>query len=182
MTKINTRSMISVLGAVALLSACVVQEPVYRGSAPCPRSPIIRRRRPAAEPAPAVASADVQASEVPAAAAGVLDQPPCPEEGYIWTPGYWNYGYSGYFWVPGTSGGPAAGWIPVDPRLTGDSWKARICSTVATGVRTSVSMVASTTAMATWGCRLRRRPLEWQSICLQCVGQQREHHDCAQHV
>lgn len=30
------------------------------------------------------------------------DQPPCPGEGYIWTPGYWNYASSeGYYWVPG---------------------------------------------------------------------------------
>ena len=31
-------------------------------------------------------------------------QPPCPAEGYIWTPGYWayNYDYNDYYWVPGT--------------------------------------------------------------------------------
>src|SRR6202167_791852 len=29
-------------------------------------------------------------------------QPICPEDGYIWTPGYWAYGPDGYFWVPGT--------------------------------------------------------------------------------
>ena len=28
-------------------------------------------------------------------------QPPCPGDGYIWTPGYWNYAPTGYFWVPG---------------------------------------------------------------------------------
>jgi hypothetical protein len=33
----------------------------------------------------------------------VYEQPICPEEGYIWTPGYWAYGDDdGYFWVPGT--------------------------------------------------------------------------------
>jgi hypothetical protein len=32
----------------------------------------------------------------------VYEQPPCPAEGYIWTPGYWAYGDDGYFWVPGT--------------------------------------------------------------------------------
>jgi WXXGXW repeat (2 copies) len=32
----------------------------------------------------------------------VYDQPPIPEPGYIWTPGYWAYGPEGYFWVPGT--------------------------------------------------------------------------------
>ena len=29
-------------------------------------------------------------------------QPLCPQEGYLWTPGYWAYGPDGYFWVPGT--------------------------------------------------------------------------------
>ena len=34
----------------------------------------------------------------------VYEQPPCPEEGYIWTPGYWAYDYDegDYYWVPGT--------------------------------------------------------------------------------
>src|SRR6266481_9523634 len=33
----------------------------------------------------------------------VYEQPPCPDEGYIWTPGYWGYGYDvgDYYWVPG---------------------------------------------------------------------------------
>jgi len=33
----------------------------------------------------------------------VEDQPPCPEDGLIWTPGYWAYDdYAGeYYWVPG---------------------------------------------------------------------------------
>jgi len=29
-------------------------------------------------------------------------QPPCPDAGMLWTPGYWAYGPEGYFWVPGT--------------------------------------------------------------------------------
>jgi hypothetical protein len=34
----------------------------------------------------------------------VYEQPPCPEEGYVWTPGYWayDYDYGDYYWVPGT--------------------------------------------------------------------------------
>src|SRR5579884_3927581 len=29
-------------------------------------------------------------------------QPPCPGENYVWTPGYWNYDQGqGYYWVPG---------------------------------------------------------------------------------
>jgi hypothetical protein len=31
----------------------------------------------------------------------VLEQPPCPVEGYIWTPGYWAYGAADYYLVPG---------------------------------------------------------------------------------
>ncbi len=44
------------------------------------------------------------------------DQPPIPEEGYIWTPGYWHWdANAGYYWVPGTWVlPPAAGllWTP----------------------------------------------------------------------
>ena len=34
----------------------------------------------------------------------IYEQPPCPAEGYIWTPGYWAYDYDvdDYYWVPGT--------------------------------------------------------------------------------
>jgi hypothetical protein len=34
----------------------------------------------------------------------VYEQPLCPAEGYIWTPGYWayDYDYGDYYWVPGT--------------------------------------------------------------------------------
>jgi hypothetical protein len=34
----------------------------------------------------------------------VYEQPICPEDGYIWTPGYWAYGddFDDYYWVPGT--------------------------------------------------------------------------------
>jgi hypothetical protein len=32
----------------------------------------------------------------------VYEQPPCPAEGYMWTPGYWAYGPYGYYWVPGS--------------------------------------------------------------------------------
>jgi hypothetical protein len=32
----------------------------------------------------------------------VYEQPVCPGDGYIWTPGYWAWGDDGYYWVPGT--------------------------------------------------------------------------------
>ena len=39
----------------------------------------------------------------------VYEQPVCPVDGYIWTPGYWAYGNGGYYWVDGA-------WLnPVQP-------------------------------------------------------------------
>ena len=35
----------------------------------------------------------------------VYVQPPCPQPGWMWTPGYWAYGDDGYYWVPGS-------WVP----------------------------------------------------------------------
>jgi hypothetical protein len=34
----------------------------------------------------------------------VYEQPICPGDGYLWTPGYWDYDYdiNDYYWVPGT--------------------------------------------------------------------------------
>ncbi len=32
----------------------------------------------------------------------VYVQPPCPEAGYMWVPGYWAWGDDDYYWVPGT--------------------------------------------------------------------------------
>src|SRR5271168_3280088 len=43
----------------------------------------------------------------------VYSQPICPQEGYLWTPGYWAYGDEGYFWVPGT-------WV--EPPTVGYLW------------------------------------------------------------
>jgi len=31
----------------------------------------------------------------------VYVQPPCPQEGFLWQPGYWAWGPDGYYWVPG---------------------------------------------------------------------------------
>src|SRR5271168_4252426 len=33
----------------------------------------------------------------------IYEQPICPADGYLWTPGYWAYDdVDGYYWVPGT--------------------------------------------------------------------------------
>jgi hypothetical protein len=38
----------------------------------------------------------------------VYTQPPCPMDGYLWTPGYWAYDeVDGYYWVPGVWVRPA---------------------------------------------------------------------------
>jgi WXXGXW repeat (2 copies) len=37
----------------------------------------------------------------PPPALPVYVQPLCPQEGFLWTPGYWGYGDVGYYWVPG---------------------------------------------------------------------------------
>ena len=45
----------------------------------------------------------------------VYVQPPCPDNGYTFAPGYWALGEDGYFWVPGrkpnwaASTGPSSG-------------------------------------------------------------------------
>src|SRR5271170_3757300 len=52
---------------------------------------------------PAASSAQVGiAITIGPPALPVYEQPPCPAEGYLWTPGYWAYGPDGYYWVPGT--------------------------------------------------------------------------------
>jgi WXXGXW repeat (2 copies) len=43
----------------------------------------------------------------------VYEQPPCPGDGYIWTPGYWVYGDDSYYWVPG---------VWVEPPRVGVLW------------------------------------------------------------
>jgi hypothetical protein len=30
----------------------------------------------------------------------VYEQPLCPGDGYLWTPGYWGWGDGDYYWVP----------------------------------------------------------------------------------
>ncbi|MFZ0883264.1 MAG: YXWGXW repeat-containing protein [Candidatus Acidiferrales bacterium] len=56
-----------------------------------------------AAPAPTFAQVSVGVSvgfappELP-----VYEQPECPGDGYIWTPGYWAWDGEDYYWVPGT--------------------------------------------------------------------------------
>jgi len=55
----------------------------------------------------------------------VYEQPACPDDGYLWTPGYWAYGDYGYYWVPGTwVQPPEAGllWTPGYWGWSGDNY------------------------------------------------------------
>jgi len=57
----------------------------------------------------------------------VYEQPVCPGDGYLWTPGYWAWGddFNDYYWVPGTwVMGPEVGflWTPGYWGWGGDSF------------------------------------------------------------
>jgi hypothetical protein len=85
------------LSAATLLGGCVVATPPPRVYAPPPRVYEVPPP-PAYEPAVEV---EVRATEAPPPLPD-YEQPPCPEEGYLWTPGYWAWAGGGYYWVPGT--------------------------------------------------------------------------------
>jgi len=87
------------LSAATFLGGCVVATPppppVY---APPPR--VYEPPPPPASEEPA-AGVEVRATEPPPPLPD-YEQPPCPQDGYLWTPGYWAWGGGGYYWVPGT--------------------------------------------------------------------------------
>src|SRR5271155_2859676 len=93
-TTLPLASALPVLSAAIVLGGCVVAAPpprVYVAPPPPPPPAYV-------EPAVAV---DVRATDAPPPLPD-YDQPPCPEDGYLWTPGYWAWGGGGYYWVPGT--------------------------------------------------------------------------------
>ena len=57
-----------------------------------------------ASPTPAAAQVSIGVSvALPPPALPDYAQPPMPDEGYVWTPGYWGWSQPvGYYWVPGT--------------------------------------------------------------------------------
>jgi hypothetical protein len=86
------------LGTCLLMQGCVVRV------APPPPPPPPRVY--VAPPPPPVAyvapvEEEIQTNEAPPPLPD-YEQPPCPEDGYIWTPGYWRWAGGAYFWVPGT--------------------------------------------------------------------------------
>ena len=70
---------ISLAVAAAALGGCVAETVVRVAS---PRAVVVVRVAPPPLP--------------------IYEQPACPGDGYLWTPGYWAHGAYGYFWVPGT--------------------------------------------------------------------------------
>src|SRR3984885_1015705 len=91
------RGIMLALATGALLAGCIVAAPppprVYAAPPPPPPPP----------PAPTddAPADEAQATEAPPALPE-YPQPPCPVEGYLWTPGYWAWAPAGYYWVPGT--------------------------------------------------------------------------------
>jgi WXXGXW repeat (2 copies) len=77
--------------AATALTGCIVTPVAYRPAPPPP-----------APPPPAVVYESTAEVNEPPPPLPVYEQPPCPVEGYIWTPGLWRFGPQGYFWVPGT--------------------------------------------------------------------------------
>jgi len=78
-------------------AALLIITPVAAALAGC----VTQVRVPA--PAPAyVEPAAVEEIREPPPPLPVYEQPPCPEVGFIWTPGYWAWAPGGYYWVPGT--------------------------------------------------------------------------------
>jgi WXXGXW repeat (2 copies) len=125
---LRTVHAMSVAAMLALLNGCVVQERVYgpppEDSPPPPEytpppneyppapqqyPPASQQYPPASQEYPpaapsygyAQAQVEIRTTEAPPPLPD-YEQPPCPEPGYLWTPGYWGYGDEGYFWVPGT--------------------------------------------------------------------------------
>jgi hypothetical protein len=94
------------VAGVSMLAGCVatvrVPPPAVYVPPPPPPPPAVSYE--AAAPAVAV---EVQASEPPPPLP-VYDQPPCPEDGFLWTPGYWAFSTGGYYWIPGTWVAPPA--------------------------------------------------------------------------
>src|SRR5579859_794023 len=89
-----------------LLSACVVEPTDYGTPQPQPQyapQPVVEQPPPQqydqyAQPVDEGDQVQVQEAPPPLPE---YDQPPCPGDGYLWTPGYWRWGGAGYYWVPG---------------------------------------------------------------------------------
>src|ERR1700760_536369 len=100
-----TNSTLPVTGVALLLAATLLGGCVVRVAAPPPPPPprVYMPPPPPPPPPPAepVIVDEIQASEAPLPLPE-YEQPVCPGDGYLWTPGYWRWYAGGYYWVPGT--------------------------------------------------------------------------------
>jgi hypothetical protein len=106
--KYSVNSRLPLAGAAVMLSAAsVLGGCVVRATVPPPPPPPRVYIQPAPPPPPPAAyvapavDVEVTANEAPPPLPD-YEQPPCPEDGYMWAPGYWSWGGGGYYWVPGT--------------------------------------------------------------------------------
>jgi WXXGXW repeat (2 copies) len=53
------------------------------------------------------------------------ERAPAPRDGYVWAPGYWEWGGSAYTWVPGRFiyGHRGAHWVPDRWDQVGSQWQ-----------------------------------------------------------
>jgi hypothetical protein len=100
LTSAATLSMLAGCVATVRVPAPVVYTP--------PPSPVVASVQVETPPV----AVEVQATEPPPPLPD-YQQPPCPEEGWLWTPGYWAFSSGGYYWVPGT-------WV--EPPAVGVLW------------------------------------------------------------
>ena len=92
-SRMRVRPLWAAAAFVPLLGACVTYvQPAP--TAPLPQADVAEETQDAA---PVVTAQTPPPPPLP-----VYEQPPLPEPGYLWTPGYWNYGPAGYYWIPGT--------------------------------------------------------------------------------
>jgi hypothetical protein len=91
-SRMRVRPLWAAAAFVPLLGACVTYvQPAP--TAPLPQADVAEEAQDAAP---------VVTAQTPPPPLPVYEQPPLPEPGYLWTPGYWNYGPAGYYWIPGT--------------------------------------------------------------------------------
>jgi WXXGXW repeat (2 copies) len=109
LNKNSLNSKLPMAGALLVVSVATLAGCVVRVAGPPPPPPPRVAYVPPPAPAPAYAASDEPTGDIEARATEAppplpdYEQPPCPQEGYMWTPGYWGWGPGGgYYWVPGT--------------------------------------------------------------------------------
>jgi len=76
-------------------------QPTDQGGAPAPDNGQYGGEQYGGEPSADYSDTAYDVAPDPPPALPDYDQPECPGDDYIWTPGYWSYASAGYYWVPG---------------------------------------------------------------------------------